>query len=389
MIIGAGPAGEAAALQGARARRVGRHRRPALVRRQLPAHRLRARRSRCSTARPGTPRTRPPTTGRGRRRGATTWSTAPPDAAEPDDCGHVRGARGGRAPSSTAATARDRRAAAGSRSRHDGDDARARRPRNVVVAVGSRLEGPADRRARRRPDLDEPRGDARPRAAARACSSSVAARPAASSPRSTPGSACRRPSSSPGRASPRPTTRATPTAIRAALERDGVDGPARRPGAPGAGRRRHAMARTSIDLDDGSTGGGPRDPARGRARRSRSTTSGSSTTASTRPAGRRSRATAGCASPTACGSSATRPGPELHTHQGHYQGELAVRMALGEDVVPDYRALPRATYTDPEAASVGVTLDQALRRRARCVRARRRLRDEREGLLRSRRRSGT
>jgi pyruvate/2-oxoglutarate dehydrogenase complex dihydrolipoamide dehydrogenase (E3) component len=52
-------------------------------------------------------------------------------------------------------------------------------------------------------------------------------------------------------------------------------------------------------------------------------------------------------------------GPELHTHQGHYQGELAVRMALGEAVRPDYRALPRATYTDPEASSVGVTLDEA------------------------------
>jgi pyruvate/2-oxoglutarate dehydrogenase complex dihydrolipoamide dehydrogenase (E3) component len=53
-------------------------------------------------------------------------------------------------------------------------------------------------------------------------------------------------------------------------------------------------------------------------------------------------------------------GPELHTHQGHYQGELAVRMALGEPIRPDYRALPRATYTDPEAASVGMTLDEAL-----------------------------
>jgi pyruvate/2-oxoglutarate dehydrogenase complex dihydrolipoamide dehydrogenase (E3) component len=52
-------------------------------------------------------------------------------------------------------------------------------------------------------------------------------------------------------------------------------------------------------------------------------------------------------------------GPELHTHQGHYQGELAVRMALGESVKPDYRALPRSTYTDPEAASVGMTLDEA------------------------------
>ena len=52
-------------------------------------------------------------------------------------------------------------------------------------------------------------------------------------------------------------------------------------------------------------------------------------------------------------------GPELHTHQAHYQGEVAVRMALGDDVRPDYRALPRAVYTSPEAASVGLTLDQA------------------------------
>jgi pyruvate/2-oxoglutarate dehydrogenase complex dihydrolipoamide dehydrogenase (E3) component len=52
-------------------------------------------------------------------------------------------------------------------------------------------------------------------------------------------------------------------------------------------------------------------------------------------------------------------GPELHTHQADYQGQVAVRMALGQDVKPDYRALPRATYTDPEAASVGLTLDEA------------------------------
>ena len=52
-------------------------------------------------------------------------------------------------------------------------------------------------------------------------------------------------------------------------------------------------------------------------------------------------------------------GPELHTHQGHYQGELAARMAMGEAVTPDYRALPRATYTDPEAAFVGVTVEAA------------------------------
>ena len=34
-------------------------------------------------------------------------------------------------------------------------------------------------------------------------------------------------------------------------------------------------------------------------------------------------------------------------------------MAMGEAIIPDYRALPRATYTDPEAAFVGVTVDAA------------------------------
>ena len=53
-------------------------------------------------------------------------------------------------------------------------------------------------------------------------------------------------------------------------------------------------------------------------------------------------------------------GPELHTHLAHYQGEMAVRIARGEAVTPDYRAIPRALYTDPEAASVGLLLEQAL-----------------------------
>ena len=53
-------------------------------------------------------------------------------------------------------------------------------------------------------------------------------------------------------------------------------------------------------------------------------------------------------------------GPEMHTHLGHYQGEMAVRIALGEDVTPDVHAIPRALYTDPEAASVGMFLEQAL-----------------------------
>jgi dihydrolipoamide dehydrogenase len=52
-------------------------------------------------------------------------------------------------------------------------------------------------------------------------------------------------------------------------------------------------------------------------------------------------------------------GPEMHTHVAHYQGELAVRIALGDDVRPDYRAIPRAVYTDPEVAGVGLSLEDA------------------------------
>lgn len=52
-------------------------------------------------------------------------------------------------------------------------------------------------------------------------------------------------------------------------------------------------------------------------------------------------------------------GPEMHTHLSHYAGEMAARIALGDDVVPDFRAIPRATYTDPETASVGLTVEQA------------------------------
>lgn len=52
-------------------------------------------------------------------------------------------------------------------------------------------------------------------------------------------------------------------------------------------------------------------------------------------------------------------GPEMHTHLSHYQGELAARLALGDDVVPDFRPIPRVTYTDPETSSVGLLLEQA------------------------------
>lgn len=53
-------------------------------------------------------------------------------------------------------------------------------------------------------------------------------------------------------------------------------------------------------------------------------------------------------------------GPEMHTHVAHYQGEMAVRIALGDDVLPDYSAIPRAVYTDPEVAGVGRSLEDAI-----------------------------
>jgi dihydrolipoamide dehydrogenase len=52
-------------------------------------------------------------------------------------------------------------------------------------------------------------------------------------------------------------------------------------------------------------------------------------------------------------------GPEMHTHLGHYTGEAAARVALGDDYTPFLDAIPRATYTDPETASVGLLVEQA------------------------------
>jgi pyruvate/2-oxoglutarate dehydrogenase complex dihydrolipoamide dehydrogenase (E3) component len=55
-------------------------------------------------------------------------------------------------------------------------------------------------------------------------------------------------------------------------------------------------------------------------------------------------------------------GPELHTHMAHYQGEIAARNALGGHQKPDLRAIPRATYTDPETSSTGLLIEQAQER---------------------------
>ena len=52
-------------------------------------------------------------------------------------------------------------------------------------------------------------------------------------------------------------------------------------------------------------------------------------------------------------------GPEMHTHVAVYQGEMAARIALGEDVRPDHAAIPHATYTEPQTAGVGLQLEEA------------------------------
>lgn len=55
-------------------------------------------------------------------------------------------------------------------------------------------------------------------------------------------------------------------------------------------------------------------------------------------------------------------GPELHTHLAHYSGEMTARQALGDEVAPFLDAIPRATYTDPETASVGLQVAEARER---------------------------
>lgn len=55
-------------------------------------------------------------------------------------------------------------------------------------------------------------------------------------------------------------------------------------------------------------------------------------------------------------------GHELSTHLGHYEGETAVRIALGDDARADFKAIPRVVYTDPETAAVGLRLDEARER---------------------------
>ena len=48
-------------------------------------------------------------------------------------------------------------------------------------------------------------------------------------------------------------------------------------------------------------------------------------------------------------------GVRLLTHVGKYQGEVVAANILGEPREANYEAIPSVVYTDPQAASVGVT----------------------------------
>lgn len=47
------------------------------------------------------------------------------------------------------------------------------------------------------------------------------------------------------------------------------------------------------------------------------------------------------------------------THVADYQGRIAARAALGQDMRAELAAVPKTTFTDPETASVGLTLQEA------------------------------
>ena len=347
VIIGAGPAGEAAAHKARELGATRRGRRPALVRRQLPVHRLRPVEGAPERGRP--PRREPgrlrlaarlgPARLHGQPRRATRTSPTTRATSTPLEAAGARRVRGtarivGRGPGrgpprrmpSTSSTAR-----------------------NVVIAVGSTTQGAADRGDRADPDLVEPRGDARPRAAgqparARRRTDRLRARPGLRPLRRPDDD---RPVRAPAHADrPSAQLRDGPAgARRATVSRSGPasgrSGPAP---AAGDGRRPRRSTSTTARPPKATRSCWPS------AGRSRSTSSGSSTTGSTSRGGRRrSRATAGSRSPTGCGSSAIRPAPSSTPTRPTTRARSRSGWRSASGSSPTTGRCPRSTYTDPEA----------------------------------------
>ena len=65
------------------------------------------------------------------------------------------------------------------------------------------------------------------------------------------------------------------------------------------------------------------------------------------------RSTRSCARQSSSGRSATSTGLWPLTHVGKYQGDVVAANILGEPRKANYEAVPRVTYTDPQAAAVG------------------------------------
>ena len=281
-----------------------------------------------------------------------------------------------RAPSSIAGT-RGSSGAGGSRSRTTAH-ATSCPATNVVVAVGSgsrRIQIPGIDGIER---LDERAGDADPRAAAEPARSWAVVRPAASSPRSTPGSGC--PSTivqSGPRLAPTDHPRNSEV-IRATLEADGVDRADRCPRGRRAGpapatdgrtrhraRRRLRLPRATSILARGRPRVAARRPRPGalRPRHERADTALSArwTAADRRWAVRRRRR---------CRPRAPHPPGPL---PGRARRPDGLRARPSRPTTARSRA-PRTPT--PRRRSSGVSLEKAHEKRARRVRAGRRLREE-------------
>ncbi len=302
VVIGAGPAGEAATHKARALGATRGGRRPALVRRVLPAHRLRPVQE--PAARGGAPLER-----RGLLLGAGLGAArlhGQPPRRRRRARRHVprQGARGrrrrrvpGRGPDH------------GPRRRHrhprrDGArGARAERRRRGRVDV----QGAAARGPRRRPALDQPRGDADPRAPAepgrpRRRADGLRARAGLCAVR-RPGDGL--PVRAPARAHGPPAQRRDDPLRARARRRHRADRRASRPRPGRRGPRRPARDRPRRRDDRRRA----RDPARRRTRRARAATSVSSTTAWPAPDPTPTGATARCAWRTACGSPAIPRAP--------------------------------------------------------------------------------